>query len=227
MNIPKISQGINKNYYNTQANNGVYSKMDSIAFSGLNGSVIKQESKFFKRVKDWFKPAVDFYHKGVEVIAKGTGKVLNTKTAFWIFDKSKRKKLLMNHLMTFGSMILSGFYVIRTLGNKDLDEKKKKTLAINQASVFGLSTVLCYTLDGLLNKHVTRFSNKYEAVKHTRLSKEVLEKCVKGLPTAKAVGVFDIIYRFIAPVMITPIANHLGNKMNEKKEAELAKTKQA
>lgn len=206
MNIPKISSNINN-------------KVNNITFSGLP---VKPESKFFKPVKEIAQPAVKVYDGFVERIAKGIGKLLNTDFAFDKIEKTKRNKLLMNHLMTFGSVILSGFYVLRTLGNKNLDEKKKKTLAINQAAVFALSTVMCYTLDGLLNKRVARFTNRFEAVNHTHFKKEVLEKCVKGMPGAKSVAIFDIIYRFIAPVMITPIANHIGNKLNEKKEAELA-----
>jgi len=225
MNITKISQSIN-NYSkaNTNVNVKAYKNTSNIAFCGI--PVVKNESKIFKSLKDFFKPVKNIYDEVVEEMAKGIGNLLNTEFAINTLDKSKRKKLLMNHLMTFGSVILSGFYVIRTLGNKDLEEKKKKTLAINQAAVFGLSTVLCYTLDGLLNKGVSRFTNRFEVV-NAHIKREVLEKCVKGMPTMKTVGVFDIIYRLIAPVMITPIANHIGNKMNDKKEAELATKKQA
>lgn len=212
MIISKIPSNINNKFSNK-----------NIAFTGLS---IKQESKLFSPVKESIKPVIKVYDGFVERVAKGIGKLLNTDFAFDKIEKTKRNKLLMNHLMTFGSVILSGFYVIRTLGNKDLDEKKKKTLAINQAAVFALSTVMCYTLDGLLNKRVARFTNRFEAVNHTHLDKDVLEKCVKGMPGAKSVAIFDIIYRFIAPVLITPIANHIGNKMHDNKDKELAKKQQ-
>lgn len=205
MIIQKISPNINN-----QIN-----KNNNVAFGGL---AIKQDSKFFKPVAKITAPTAKVYDVFVEKIAKGIGKLINTDFAFDKIEKTKRNKLLMNHLMTFGSVVLSGFYVLRTLGNKNLDEKKKKTLAINQAAVFALSTVMCYTLDGLLNKRVARFTNRFEAVNHPRMPKEVLEKCVKGMPGAKSVAIFDIIYRFIAPVMITPIANHIGNKLHEKNE---------
>lgn len=217
MFIPKIIQNTNNNYLNNQKSLNVYSLPNTTAFSGVS---IKSESKFLEPIKKIFKPFIKAYDGGTDLLAKGLGKIFNTESAIWIFDKTKRSKLLMNHLMTFGSTILSGFYVIRTLGNKDLDEKKKKTLAINQTAVFGVSTVLCYTLDGLLNKSLARFTNRYEVANYFKLERKVLEKCVKGMPAAKSVGVFDIIYRLIAPVMITPIANHLGNKLNEKNKPD-------
>lgn len=218
MNIAKISQGAN-NYRNVNVD--IYKNPSNIAFCGM--PIVKNESKIFKSVKEFFEPATELYNAGVEKTAKGIGKLFNTKSVIWLFDNTKRKKLLMNHLMTFGSVILSGFYVIRTLDNKNLDEKKKKTLALNQSAVFGVSTILCYTLDGLLNKGLTRFTSRYEIINAPKMKREILEKCVKGMPVMKTVGVFDIIYRLIAPVLITPVANHFGNKLNDKKEAELAK----
>lgn len=220
MNIPKITQYNNIICYN-KGNNNIYNK--NITFGS---ELVEQESNFFKPIKKLFAPIRKAYDSTVENIAKSIGKIFNTETAFNILEKTKRNKLLMNHLMTFGSIILSGFYVLRTLSNKDLEEKKKNTLAINQTAVFALSTIMCYTLDGLLNKHVAKFTNRFEVVNHN-LPKEKLAKCLKGMPAAKSVGIFDIIYRFIAPVMITPIANHIGNKLNDKQEAELTKTKQA
>lgn len=208
MNISKFSPNRNE----------VLMHNNVVNFSGLS---VKPQSKFFKPVNRVAQPAVKVYDSLAEQVAKGIGKILNSDFVFKEINKTKRSKLLMNHLMTFGSIILSGFYVLRTLGNKDLEDKKKRTLAINQTAVFGLSTVMCYTLDGLLNKSVAKFTNRFEAVNHTTMPKEVLAKCVKGMPAAKSVAIFDIIYRFIAPVMITPIANHIGNKLNEKKEAEI------
>lgn len=38
---------------------------------------------------------------------------------------------------------------------------------------------------------------------------------------------FDTINRFLAPVFITPIANVIGHKVNEKNEANLANNKAA
>jgi len=38
--------------------------------------------------------------------------------------------------------------------------------------------------------------------------------------------IFGTMFRFIAPVLVTPLANHLGNKLQEKKEAEMIGKKQ-
>jgi len=134
--------------------------------------------------------------------------------------------------MTTASVILSSLYVIKTLTNQNLDKEKRNTLAINQAIVFGLSTVMCYATDAKLNSWMGKFGKKYaavnfkdalknekslEAAKQTteNLGIDRLNKCVKGVGIAGKIMIFDTIYRFVAPVFVTPFANKLGNKYNE------------
>lgn len=170
-----------------------------------------QKSKFFK----YF---TDRYDKAIDKTAIRLGKLINNKDVHNIFERTKNSKYLFSNLMTFGSFVLSSLYVIRTLTNKSLDEKKRKTLAINQAAVFGVSTAMCYTVDGILNKKITQFANRFEAVNFNRIEAEKLSKCVKGVGIAGKIIIFDTIYRFIAPVFVTPIANKLGDRVNEKKQ---------
>lgn len=218
MNIPKIPQRINRNYYNNINTTSIYNKSNNIAFCAA--PFVKQESKFFKAVKDALKPVKKLYNKGIDRIAGGLSRLLETNTVFGIIKSTEHKKLLMNHLMTFGSIILSGFYVMRTLENKDLDEKKKKTLAINQSLVFALSTITCYTVERWISSKVNTFANRLEAVnmKHFANPEDLL-KLKKGVKPGSKIAVFDTIFRFLAPVFLTPLANHIGNKLNEKKEA--------
>lgn len=209
MNSFKISQN---SYNNSQ------SRTYHIAFCG------KTDSKIFKPVKDALKIPLKTYNGGVSWLAKGVSRFLQNDTVFEIIEKSKSNKLLMNHLMTLGSTILSGFYVIRTLGNKNLDEKKKKTLAINQTLVFGLSTLTCYTVESKIFSRVNTFANHFEAVNHKFIPEaKDLIKFKKGVKPASKIVVFDTIFRFMAPVFLTPVANHIGNKLNDKKEAEFTK----
>lgn len=222
MNIPKISQNVNMvNVGNTVSNLNNKVSRANVSF-GANTAAV--ESKFFNFIKKPFKEIVRVYDKGTDVIANGLGRLLQKDFVYNAIEKSSKKKLLMNHLMTVGSTILSGFYVIRTLGNKDLEEKKKKTLAINQTLVFLLSTITCYTVDSWINSKVNTFANQFEAVnKKYILDEKKLVAYRKGVHPASKVLVFDTIFRFLAPVFLTPVANHLGNKLNDKKEAELAK----
>ncbi len=211
MNISKISQH-NYNCINNKA------KSNNIAFCA------KADSKIFKPVKKVVENVAVPYNRGVDCLAKGVSRFLQNESVFKTIEWSKKNKLLMNHLMTFGSTILSGFYVIRTLGNKNLDEKKKKTLAINQSLVFGLSTLTCYTVESKIFSKVNTFANHFEAVNHKYMQDAAAElvKLKKGIKPASKIVVFDIIFRFMAPVFLTPVANHFGNKLNEKHDAELA-----
>jgi len=216
MNIPKISRNININYSNINAGT------NNIAFCGIP---VKQESKFFKPVKKMFEKPIRTYKNFVERIAKSVGRLLQNQKVYNLIESSKKNKNLFNHLMTAGSVVLSSFYVIRTLGNKKLEDKKKNTLAINQTLVFGLSTASCYLVEGKIKAKVSAFANKFEAVNSKFMADYAdLLKLKKGIDPASKIVVFDMIFRFITPVFITPIANHIGNKMNEKQEAELANT---
>ena len=180
-------------------------------------------SSYFNNVKKLFKPLNVLYEKGVEKIAKGIGKLLNTDGMYNLLEKTKNNKNLFNHLLTLGSTVLSGLYVIRTLTNKSLDEKKRRTLALNQGIVFGISTAMCYAVEGKMNSKVAEFTNNFEAINYKRgVEGSLLKKYSGGIAVASKIMIFDMIYRFIAPVIVTPIANSIGNRIQKNKEAKLA-----
>lgn len=214
MNIPKISQNMNNGY--------TANKLQNPNFGGLSTAI--RESKIFKPVKKVAQPAIDVYHGSVDWLACAFGRLFQTRSAKWVIERSKKNKNLFNHLMTSASVVLSSFYVLRTLANKDLDEKKKTTLAINQTLVFSVSTAACYTIEGWIRKKVNTFANHFEAVnvKNFIGKEEQLRKLKKGIDPASKIMVYDMIFRFMTPVLLTPLANHFGNKLNEK-EAESAK----
>lgn len=163
------------------------------------------------------------YDKFTEKIAEGFGKLLDTNFAENIIKNTKNSphfnKYLVSHLSATGSVILSSLYVKKTLNNPNLDEQKRRTLAINQTAVWGVSTIMCYTFDGMANKQVDNFITKFEKA---NLGDTKMAHYKNGIKVAKTIMIFDLVYRFIAPVLVTPIANHIGNKIQEKKEAELA-----
>lgn len=207
-------------------------------------------------------------------------------------DKSKKLKLvkkyndnLYSHLIVIGSTVLSGFYVLKTLENKKMDEDKRRTLAINQGLVYVVSTVMAYTFDHWINKKVSgplkeysKYNNQeneknlkalYEQLKEnlpedkyrtlvdesklvldnnaiTELegaikqslsiekqkllsktqsairSQEYLAGLDSGAKKAKSIMAVDMVYRFIAPVLVTPFANIIGNRLQGKKDPDFA-----
>lgn len=156
-----------------------------------------------------------------ERIARGLGKLVERKETEKLIAFTERNKFisknLFSHLIVLGSVLLSGFYVLKTLKNENLDEKKKKTLAINQAATFVVSTVGAYKIDDLVSERIKKVEKNfklYNKVSKT-VSKAQIDNWVKGIDSAKKIIIFSTMYRFIAPVLVTPIANYLGNKINK------------
>lgn len=199
----------------------------------------KEGSAFFKKIKKFFDAGVRGYDKlGEKINQKFISKIMDTKTARKIVDFTVEhpslKKNQLSHLIAIGSLILSSFYVTRTLKNDKLDTKKRKTLAINQAAVCGSSLLMAYGIEGLINKKIDRFIEKFKASSPiNKITDEVLKKAenekldkyIAGIKAAKTIVVFGLVNRYIAPVIITPIANAIGNRVH-KKEAEAAKAQQ-
>lgn len=169
-----------------------------------------------------FKPLKDRYDTFTHYIAIVLGKMIDNKFAVNALKKLGEIKEgnLLAHLIVLGSTILSGFYIKKTLENKDLDAKRRKTLAINQAAVWALSTVSAYTIDGLIKKKFSTFVDKFMAA-NSHFNNDVIEieRYKKGLSQARTAIVMGFVYRFLAPVVVTPIANAIGNKVNEKHSA--------
>lgn len=111
---------------------------------------------------------LDPFRKGMDKI---TDKIADYYSGFafsnsftnWLAKREKLDKIV-GHMQTAGSIVISSMYMTQTLRNENLDEKRKKTLAINQGLTLLFSTLGAYTLDSKLanfwNKHV---SMKYAA----------------------------------------------------------------
>ena len=153
-------------------------------------------------------------------------KLLETKPAKALIEKtnSKEKKFtdqLTSHLIVFGSTLLSGFYVLKTLNNKEMDEDKRKTLAINQGLVYLASTVMAYTFDGWIRNKTNPYITKFENV-NKKMDPKKLKSLTSGMKLSRSIMTIDMVYRFIAPVIVTPIANSIGNRLKENKAAKLS-----
>lgn len=206
---------ITPQYYNNNNQNG------NINFKG------KDPSKFFKPFAKIIEPLKDEYNGMTDSFARGFVKLLESKPIKAIVEKTGNSehlnKYLYTHITAVTSVILSGFYMKKTLENKNLDEKKRRVLAINQGLVTAFSTATAYTLDIWLDKRYSEFTKKFEKLNKDEAK---LQHYSKGLRMLKTAVIFGTIYRFIAPVFVTPFANKIGNKLEEK-EALKAKAKQA
>lgn len=154
--------------------------------------------------------------KGIEEkVAKGCAKLVKTEAVKKLVEHTnKHPKFadkLTSHLIVLGSTIMSAFYVGKTLKNKDMDESKRKTLAINQALVWGVSTVMAYAFDGWAR---AKFDKIFEKIEEG-LPKKEIGHLKAGFSLARTIIIVDTVYRFIAPVIVTPLANYIGNKLKK------------
>ena len=212
-------------------NKGVYQQSNVISKQNV---AFEGKSKIAKVLEYDVQKVIDKHTLALEKsIARGMGKLTDTEsfkklvTAVNKKDHlvSEEKGLLFPHLIVIGSTVLSAFYVGKTLTNKSLEEDKRKTLAINQGLVYAMSTILAYTLDISVNKEFKKMLSRFESVnkiKYPEMKEANLKKLTTGFKMAKSMIAIDLVYRFIAPVLVTPFANSIGNKLKENKEAKLA-----
>ena len=150
---------------------------------------------------------------------------------------SKLPGNLTQHMTAFGSLITSSVYMQQTLTNKELDPDRRRTLAINQGLCFFVPTAAAYTVDRGINswvkKNEYRYSGQYQhdidiAKLEGKDAKEIADKAVtlskklKGFRTLASITVFALIYRYFTPVIMTPVANWFGDKVNAKKAEQKA-----
>lgn len=218
MQISRISNTL---YNYPKCQNNIDTK-NHIAFTSFPPA----DSKVFVGIKKRLKPIFDLSDKFTGRIADLCGKIMLTKGFKSIVKRTTDSKTdILKHLTVAIATVISSTYVVKTLNNKKLERKKRTTLAINQGIVFGLSTLMGYTFDKIVNKKMNNFTDKYIKVNPTT-DTGLINKYKDGIKTATSLIIFTTIYRYIAPVIVTPIANKIGNRINEKREAEL-KAKQS
>ena len=200
-----------------EINNNINNDKSNVAFKGKDKGA-GPIARFFAKI--FSKPMIesDFVSK----LASKLNKIPGTVT---------------EHMATFGSLLTSGMYVTRTLNKDDLEPDRRRTLAINQALCFVVPTIAAYTVNKLINKWVKEQGYRYTGLKNKELNdvqfgklqgeaKDEAVKIVndklkktKGIRILASLTVFTLIYRYVTPVIITPIANWIGNKINNRHKA--------
>ena len=140
---------------------------------------------------------------------------------------------MTEHMATLGSILTSSVYMWQTVHNKDLDADKRKTLAINQglcciipalaaytvaAKIRGLNKNLEHLYRGLKEQQIT-VERKVDSEK-AKMIKESLGSKLKNFGSLMGLLTFTLIYRYVTPVLVTPLANKLGDKLNQRKKAK-------
>lgn len=96
---------------------------------------------------------------------------------------------------------------IEAIGKKDADK------AIKSNEIF-----LKHVKDSKLLKKIFSKQSFNNALKLATNEEKALSQLMTGLKIAKSLMVFGLIYRFVAPVFATPIANGISSKIEKKKK---------
>ena len=139
--------------------------------------------------------------------------IMDSKVMNNLADKLGNKKDITDHMATIGSFVTTTTYAGTTLKNKNLERKPARTLALNQILVTALSTIGAYTINGGLEKFTKNMSYKFRDTNKS-LPDKVLEKRIKGFGVAQKLLTFSLVYRYVAPVLVTPIASKIGKALN-------------
>lgn len=135
------------------------------------------------------------------------------------------------HMSALGSLITSGMYVQQTLTKKELDPDKRRTLAINQTLGFIIPTIAAYIVNNRMNEWIKKREYRFTGRQQHNIDIAKLEgNLAKAKEIEKSLGVkkngvriladlitFTFIYRYFVPVLITPLANKIGDKVNARK----------
>lgn len=133
--------------------NQAYKYNTTPAFKG----VVPTRSKYFEPWNKFKDVSTDFIAKHY------TKRLYESPIAKFLAKHTEKLRSVVDHMQVMGSIIISGMYMSQTLRNKNLDEKKRKTLAINQGLTFLVSTALSYLIDKRLDNKWEKFTRKYAA----------------------------------------------------------------
>ena len=185
MNITLNTNNFNTQYsqYNRagQKKTPVTYNYNNQSFTGFNPmDAIPQKSKFLSKFQKSMSEGFDKFTTGMATYY--TTKLYTSPLAIWLAKQTDKLSGVVDHMQVVGSTIISGMYMIKTLNNKDFDEDRKKTLAINQGLTFGVSTLGSYLIDSELDNIWENFTQKYAA---KQLGDKDLPKKIAGLNAAK------------------------------------------
>lgn len=186
-----------------------YNKQNFTAAPKTSVSMISKSNALFSDFGAKYKKAKENFVEKC-IIKPILQPVMNSDFMAKFADKTADMKKLPSHMATAGSFVTTYFYANRTLKtlNKDEEQKKRaKVLATNQVMVTGLSTLGAYGLNDALGSISKNLGYSFREANqgHAKLATRM-----KGFDIAKQLLIFTMMYRFVAPVIVTPLASKVG-----------------
>lgn len=165
-----------------------------------------------------FKANLSFKGAGAVVtegIAKGVGKIADKKGFRNFVEWLGKKDQWFPHLIAAESLLLSGFYMQQTAASKRIEKDQKPAMIINQGITALACTAGAYLIDGKVNKMLDKFKGVYKRV-NPQMEQKLLDKRLGAIRLLGPLVIFTTIYRFVGPVILTPVANYISEKIQKK-----------
>jgi len=204
----KMAAAFNKNKSSAPSFKGGTSNFAELAIRTAKGN---------KKILDKYNYFVE------EILAKRViAPIVNSKPMQKIANKSVDIENMADHMATAGSVVTTSTYALSTLNNEKMEKKPRRTLALNQVMVTLLSTIGGYTINNSIANYTKNLSYKFSDVnQHLPVSK--LNKRVAGFKVAQKLLTFSLMYRYVAPVLVTPMASKIGKAINSDVQPEKTK----
>lgn len=158
-----------------------------------------------------------FYNESIieNILAKKLiAPMMNSKFIGKIAEKTAKIENMPDHMATTGSCITTLTYAGSTLHKakkKELEKKPAYTLALNQVMVTVLSTIGAYTINDGIANFTKKMGYRFRDLNQNHPN---IESRMKGFKTAQKLLTFSLMYRYVAPVLVTPIASKIGKALN-------------
>ena len=164
-----------------------------------------------------------------DFFAKTYGKrMANSEKIRDFAEKASKKSIgdVSTHFQVLGSFITSSAYMISTLTNKDFDKDNAVTLTVNHGLNFAIPTFGAYVADKCIMDTKKQIEYKYAALQQSKLASKklpkekmanemgLLGKRLGGVRVLIGIMTTTLIYRYITPVLVTPVANRIGEFIN-------------
>jgi len=185
-----------------------------------------------------------------KVLSPPLGFIENTKVVRKIEDyltketvssgkKMMKLNVLQKHLPGILGLWTTAFYAQSILKNKDIPKERKTPLSINNLFCGAVGTAAGYYVVAAMKKFTQNFLPKFkEVLKKQKLDAEKIGKLTHAMEHSLIpLLAFSFAFRFLAPVIATPLANKVNNflikhdlikdpkKKPDEKNSDLSKAK--
>ena len=183
-------------------------------------SDIPQKSKLLNPISRLFDRFTTWLSKNY------TDKLYSSWFAEKLAPKAEKLDSVVDIMAILGSIVISGMYMTQTLRNKQLDEDRRRTLAINQGLTFAVSTVgsilIDKSLDNWWEKKTANYAKRRTGIDIGAKIKDYNDKAIKEAEEKLGKAWKDFTKKEIKGVKLTNTLKYVEDNLeNASLEAKL------